>query len=132
MILTGGKPCPSTTSSTANLTWTDLGSKTRLRSERPVTDRVSHLNPGVHENYLSRFDTCHPENTLLLLYKQQAVIMAAYCGSQTTFDRARERECCSGGLVTGAGRQTAWKRNLSHCDTAVGIGRVCVCVCVVS
>ena len=69
------------------------------------------------------------QKTLLLLYKHQTVIVAAYCGSQTTFDRARGRECCSGGLVTGAGRQTAWKRNLPHCDTAVGIVCVCVCVC---
>jgi hypothetical protein len=36
------KTCLSATLSTANLTWTDLGSNPGLRGERPATDRLSH------------------------------------------------------------------------------------------
>ena len=121
MILTGenrsirGKTCPSATLCTANLTWTDLESKTRLRGERPATNCLSQLNPRVFIKIRFLPPSKHTASPL------QTPIMAAYCGSHTT---EREREWSSGGLVTGAGRQTAWKRNLPLCDTADGI--VCV------
>jgi hypothetical protein len=38
----GGKTCPSTTLSTINPTWTNPGSNTCLRGERPATNRLSH------------------------------------------------------------------------------------------
>jgi hypothetical protein len=38
----GGKTCPSATSSTTNLTWTDPGSNPGLRVERPASYRLSH------------------------------------------------------------------------------------------
>jgi hypothetical protein len=38
------KTCPSATLSTTNPTWTDRGSNTGLRGERPATDRLSHGN----------------------------------------------------------------------------------------
>jgi hypothetical protein len=39
---TRGKTCTSATLSTTNLTWTDPGSNPDLRSDRPVTNRLSH------------------------------------------------------------------------------------------
>jgi hypothetical protein len=39
---TGKETCHSDSLSITNLTWADLGSKTRLRSEGPETDRLSH------------------------------------------------------------------------------------------
>jgi hypothetical protein len=39
---TWGKTCPSATLSTTNPTWTDLGSNSALRGERPATNRLSH------------------------------------------------------------------------------------------
>jgi hypothetical protein len=36
------KTCPSATLSTTNPTWTDPGSNSGLRSERPGTNRLSH------------------------------------------------------------------------------------------
>jgi hypothetical protein len=48
MVLTGEDPstgrkiCHSATASTTNLTWTDLGSNTGLRSEKPASRRLSH------------------------------------------------------------------------------------------
>jgi hypothetical protein len=39
---TRGKACPSATVSTTNATWTDPGSNTGLRGERPATNRLSH------------------------------------------------------------------------------------------
>jgi hypothetical protein len=48
MILTGEnrktlrETCPSATLSTSNTTWTTLGSKSGLRSEKVATDRLSH------------------------------------------------------------------------------------------
>jgi hypothetical protein len=38
---TRGKTCPSATLSTTNPTWTDLGLNPGLRSDRPVTNRLS-------------------------------------------------------------------------------------------
>jgi hypothetical protein len=39
---TRGKTCPSTTLSTTNPTWTDQGSDSGLRGERPANDRLNH------------------------------------------------------------------------------------------
>jgi hypothetical protein len=39
---TRGKPCPSTTLSTTNPTWTDPRSNPGLRDGRPATNRLSH------------------------------------------------------------------------------------------
>jgi hypothetical protein len=39
---TRGKTCPSATLSTTNPTWTDPGSNTGLRGERPETNILSH------------------------------------------------------------------------------------------
>jgi hypothetical protein len=36
------KTCPSATLSTTNPTWTDPGSNSGLRGERPATNRLSH------------------------------------------------------------------------------------------
>jgi hypothetical protein len=38
----GGGNCPSATLSTTNPTWTDPGSISGLRGERPATNRLSH------------------------------------------------------------------------------------------
>jgi len=39
----GRKPCRSATSSTTNLTWTDLGSNPGFNGDRPVTDLEDEL-----------------------------------------------------------------------------------------
>jgi hypothetical protein len=39
---TRGKTCRSATLSTTNPTWTDTGSNSGLRGERPATNRLSH------------------------------------------------------------------------------------------
>jgi hypothetical protein len=54
--------CPSATSFTTNLTWTDLGSKQTLRRERPATDRW-HMKVS---SYLT-------ENTVCRHYEDQSV-----------------------------------------------------------
>jgi hypothetical protein len=40
--ITREKTCPSATLSTTNPTWTDPGSNSGLRGERPATNRLSH------------------------------------------------------------------------------------------
>ena len=42
ILRTRKKPCPSATSSTTNLTCSDLKSKQGLSSERPGTNHLSH------------------------------------------------------------------------------------------
>jgi hypothetical protein len=39
---TWGKTCPSATLFTTNSTWTDPGSNTGIRGERPATNSLSH------------------------------------------------------------------------------------------
>jgi hypothetical protein len=74
----GGKACPSSTLSTTNLTWTDLGLNPGLRGEMPATNRLSHgtaiprryvimerekRNKTVHHTNLAEaFLTCRPTN----------------------------------------------------------------------
>ena len=118
---TGGKICPSATSSTANLKWTDLGSKTRLRGERPTTNRLSQLNPGVFIKIRFQPPSKHTASPLQT--------PDAYNGGLLweSHDRARER---MEQWRTGNWRRASdcLEEKPAHCDSAVGIG----CVCVVS
>jgi hypothetical protein len=54
---TGTKTCPSTTFSTTNLTWTDVGLNPGLRGERSGTDLLSHQYVVTNMATLRNYDT---------------------------------------------------------------------------
>jgi hypothetical protein len=59
----GGKTCPSATLSTTIPTWTDPGSNTGLRGERPATNRLSHDTDQCCD---LQFDSCMSCSYLLM------------------------------------------------------------------
>ena len=82
MILTGeilsiGKEtCHSDLLSITNLTWTDLGSKTKFRGEMPETDRLSHgtVNTQLGLHYILRSSPYRAVNTVSVIKTSQLML----------------------------------------------------------
>jgi hypothetical protein len=81
--------CPSATSSTANLTWTELGSNSFLRDERQrLTDMVWHpCSEHRKMEHLKRWSPtrhCHPEDGDIIFLRnnlQGVELGCSYCAS---------------------------------------------------